>query len=86
MQQHGVVAGLGDRQVEARVGGTLFRADLVVARIAGLERLEGLGQALVIEGGRTQRRVVGTGPFQRVAKLQQVALGLRVTLQQVQSP
>lgn len=43
------MAGLGDRQVEARVGGALFRADLVVARIAGLERLEGLGQALVIE-------------------------------------
>ncbi len=83
VQQHGVVAGLGDRQMEARVGQPFLGA---VARrrvgVALLQRLESLAQALVIHRRGALRRIVGAGALQGMAELQQVALRLLAAAQQ----
>ncbi|MCY1523940.1 hypothetical protein D9M68_588540 [compost metagenome] len=85
MQQHGVMAGLGNRQVEARIRRALLRPTRLAARrVTGLQGLEGLGQALMVHLGRPLRRVVSAGALQGMTELQQVALGFGVAFQQLQ--
>ncbi|MNT48944.1 hypothetical protein D3C72_1857580 [compost metagenome] len=85
MQQHGVVAGLGDRQVKTCVRGPLFgTTHLFVTRITVLQRIECRGQPLAIHISGAQRSVVGAGRLQRMAKLEQIALRLGIAFQQMQ--
>ncbi len=85
MQQHRVVAGFGDGQVELRIGRALLgTGHLAFSCIAALQRLERLGQALTIHLGGAQCRVISTAAFQGVTKLQQIALGIIIVFQQVQ--
>ncbi|MNL44642.1 hypothetical protein D3C87_1672310 [compost metagenome] len=85
MQQHRVVTGFSDRQMEFRIRCALFRtAHLIVARVAVLQFVERRSQPFAIDIRGTQRCVIGAGRFQGVTKLQQVALGFRVAFQQMQ--
>ena len=85
VQQNGVVAGLGNRQVKTRIGRTLLGAShLADSRVAILQGFERFGEALPIDIGGAPGRVVGAGAFQRVTKFQQIALGVFLVLQQLQ--
>ncbi|MNM19930.1 hypothetical protein D3C81_302540 [compost metagenome] len=82
LQQHQVVRGLGDGQVEGRIGlGFAGRIILAMRVHHGLERLRDAGAVLV---GGAQRRVPGRGAFQRVADFQHVEAVFRVALEQRQ--
>ncbi|MNO06172.1 hypothetical protein D3C81_2278460 [compost metagenome] len=60
MQQHRVMTGLGNRQVELGIRRALFRtAHLFMARITVLQPLKCRRQPLAIDLRRPQRRVVG---------------------------
>ncbi|MNJ62274.1 hypothetical protein D3C77_581100 [compost metagenome] len=85
MQQHSVMAGLGNRQVEARIGRTLLGpTDFVGTRVTVLQGIEGGLEALAIRFGCPDGGVIGAGRFQRVAKLQQIALSFRIAFEQLQ--
>lgn len=82
LQQHQIVRGLGDGQVEGRVG--LGFTGGVVLAVRVHHGLEGLRDARAVLVGGTQRGVPGGGTFQRVADLQHVEAVLRVALEQRQ--
>ncbi|MCY1459094.1 hypothetical protein D9M71_765380 [compost metagenome] len=85
MEQHCIVTGLGDGQVKTRIGSTfLCPADFILTGVTVLQSIERLFQALAIRLCRTGRRVIGAGRLQRMSELQQVALGFRVTFEQLQ--
>ena len=82
LQQHQVVGGLGDGQVEGRVS-LCFTGGVVLA-VRVHHGLEGLRDARTVLIGGSQRRMPGSGTFQRVADLQHVKTVFRVALEQRQ--
>ena len=83
MQQHRVVAGFGDREVEQRIVAPLLgAADPPLAQIAVLHALEGGLQALAVGLGCAQRGVIGAGAFERMAEFDQIALGFGVVFEE----
>ncbi len=82
MQQHQVVRGLGDGQVEGSVG--LGLAGGIVLAVRVHHGLEGLGDTRAILIGGAQRRMPGGGTFQCVADLQHVEAVFGVALEQWQ--
>ena len=85
VQQHRVMAGLGDRQVEARISRALFRTGhFIDPGIAVLQRIEGRLQPCPVRLGGTLGSVIGAGRLQRMAKLEQVPLRLRAVFKQLQ--
>lgn len=84
VQQHCVVAGFGDGKVKVGVSRAFFGAtDPALAQVAVLYALECRAQPLAVGLGGAQRRIVGAGTLQRVTEFDQVALRLRVALQQI---
>ena len=85
VQQHRVVAGLGDGQVEVGIGHALLGpGHLAATAVAVLQAGEGLTEALAIRLGGALGGVVGAGTLQGMAKFQQIALGFGIAFQQMQ--
>ncbi|MNC15124.1 hypothetical protein D3C75_629270 [compost metagenome] len=79
------MAGLGNRQVEARIGRALLRpGHFVGPGIAVLQRIERRLQPRAVRLGRALGRVVGAGRLQGMAEFEQVTLRLGTVLEQLQ--
>ncbi len=85
VQQHRVMAGLGDRQVKARISRALLgTGHLIDPGIAVLQRIEGRLQPCPVRLGGTLGSVIGAGRLQGMAEFEQVTLRFGTVLEQLQ--
>ncbi|MCY1186138.1 hypothetical protein D9M73_269780 [compost metagenome] len=82
MQQHRIVAGFSNRQMKTCISSALLGPiHFTRAGVTILQGIERCLEALTIRLSRADCRVIGARCLQGMPEFQQIALGLRITLQ-----